>query len=345
MDTPALPATTIAIERMIFHLVGPDLPKADLLEEFDDLSSFREFFEERLDTALKGVKYEFLSLSGTREALKETLDPKKPNAFVKNSEAMAERFQEIAKMDNRITAGALLFFIFRADGGRRAAVLKFDDQRVIRYSTKPGSKGRKLATLTNVLHTFVKDKSAMQKAAVLWTDGDDDVLLCTDRAGKSGDITDRFREYLGVKRSHTHSELTKLISEVLVATGRKCKGELPDEVRTQLLKRTHDALRKLEAFDPDDPAPLLNAVFGPIAADSEIPKEFARGLKKRKIQDEPISFDPDVLPTATKKIRETIEGVQVIYTDENVKKGVVTFNELAGGKKCPSSKYLRHARP
>lgn len=182
MDTPPTPASTIVIERMIFHLVGPDLPKADLLEEFDDLKSFREFFEERLEAALKGVKYEFISLSGTRSALKETLDPKKSGAFVKNSEALAERFQDIAKMDSRISAGALLFFIFRFEDVRRAAILKFDDQKVIRYSTKPGAKGRKLAKLTNILHTFVEDKSAMQKSAVLWTDEEEDVLLFTDRA-------------------------------------------------------------------------------------------------------------------------------------------------------------------
>jgi len=318
---------------MIFHLVGPDLPKADLLEEFDDLKSFREFFEERLEAALKGVRYEFISLSGTRSALKETLDPKKSGAFVKNSEALAERFQDIAKMDSRISAGALLFFIFRFEDVRRAAILKFDDQKVIRYSTKPGAKGRKLATLTNILHTFVEDKSAMQKSAVLWTGEEEDVLLCTDRAGKSGDITDRFREYLGVKRSHTHSELTLLIQDALVGTGRKCKLELPEEVRTQLLSRTREALKKIKAFDPNDPAPLLNAVFGPISEDSAIPKEFARALRKKKIQDEPVSFDASAFPATTRRIRETVEGVQVIYTDENVKKGVVTFNDLPGGRK------------
>jgi hypothetical protein len=331
MDTLPASPDTIVIERMIFHLVGPELEEADLLAEFDDFGPYKKFFAGRLQAALKGVKYEFLPISGLRDALTPVLKGKK--AFVAQSELLAKQFQAIAKLDNRITAGALIFFIFKVNDIRHAALLKFDDHRVIRYRTKAGAAGRKKAVLQSIVHTFVEDKSAMQKSAILWSENEEDVLLCTDRAGKSGDITDRFREYLGAKRSHSHSELTQIVHDALIAVGRKCKDELPKEIRNQLVSRTRDALKKLKTFDPADPAPLLNAVYGPIDADSNIPDEFKRALKKRKIQDEPVSFDKDLFPVSAKKVRETDEGVRIIYTEENEQKGVVKFEDLPGGKK------------
>lgn len=319
---------TLTIERMIFHIVGPQFAEPDLLAEIDDLSPYADFFVERLTATLKGSVYLFNHVSSVRDLVASTLtDPEK---FVPASEDMARRFQDYYKQDKRLAPGVLMFFLFRLGTARMAAIVKFDDKRVIAYRTVLKD-GKKHPELQNILHTFIQERSALQKSAVIKIEDVGGRLVCIDRNGEHGDLTDRFRQFLDARREMTHSDMTKRIYDAVLETGRQCAGELSKEVKAQLRFRAREVLEKLGGYDPEKRAELVNAIFG--AVSDKVHQAFGRALGSKKVLDEPVRFDVSKLPKGTRRIKETIEGVQVIYTPEDEANGTVTFPPAPGGKK------------
>lgn len=321
----------ITIDRMIFHIVGAHLATPDLLEEIGDITPYADFFAERLEAALRGSAYRFRHASTLRDKVKEALE--NPGAkFVETSHVLARRFQELYEIDRRLSPGALMFFLFHSGREQLAAVLKFDDTRVIAYHTEVRA-GRKHPILQDLMHTFVQERTAMQKSAIIRMEDEGGQLICTDRNGQHGDLTDRFRDYLDARRELSHADMTKRLFDAIMATGKACADELPQEVRGQLRSRARQALDRMQGYDPDRRAELVNAVFGGLDENAKVHEKFSSELKKRKIRDEPIRFDTAQLPTTTRRIRETTEGVMVIYKPEDVEAGNVTFGDAPGGRK------------
>lgn len=322
---------TISIERMIFHVVGPKQTEPELLTEVDDISPYADFFIERLHNSLHGSLYHFSTASSLRDHINRALDD--PNAFVEVSEILARRFQEYYDVDKRLVAGVLMLFLLRRGDDRLAAVVKFDNTRVISYETQDIPGGRKKAVLTNLLNTFVQERAAMQKSAVITILPQGGSLVCTDRAGQHGDLTDRFREFLDARRDLTHAQMTKRLYESLLTTGRECAAELPAEVIGQMGARIRAALRTDAGYNPEDPSALLVSAFGPLDNDSRVHATFARHMKAAKILSEPIRFDDAELPRSSRHIKETDEGVQVIYPPEAEQNGYIRFEPGQGGRK------------
>lgn len=321
---------TITIERMIFHIVGAQLTAADLLEEIADVTPYEDFFAERLRSAFRGAAYRFKVASTMRDKVKEALDS--ADRFVPVSHVLAARFQELYLIDKRLSPGAVMFFLFRRGDDRFAAVLKFDDTRVIAYRTEVRA-GRKHAVLQDLMNTFVQERAAMQKSAVIKIEEEGGQLLCTDRSGHHGDLTDRFRDFLDARREMTHADMTKRLFDAIMNTGRACADELPREVRSQLRGRARQALERMGGYNPEQRAELVHAVFGALDADSKVHEKFSSALKAAKIRDEPIRFDTTNLPVGARRIKETTEGVMVVYKLEDVESGVVRFADAPGGRK------------
>jgi len=323
-------ADAITIDRMIFHIVGADLADPDLLEEIVDITPYADFFIERLKSAFRGSAYRFKHASTLRDRVREALDD--PAKFVSTSHTVAHRFQELYLIDRRLSPGAVMFFLFRRGEERLAAVMKFDDTRVIAYRTELRA-GRKHPILQDLMHTFVQERTAMQKSAVIAIDEDGGRLICTDRNGQHGDLTDRFRDFLDARREMSHADMTKRLFNAIMATGKACADVLPREVRNQLRGRARQALDQMQGYDPERRGELVNAVFGPLDEGSKVHEKFSSELKKAKIRDEPIHFDTAQLPAATRRIKETTEGVLVVYKVEDVQAGTIQFADAAGGRK------------
>ncbi|MBK3735705.1 hypothetical protein GAY29_21905 [Azospirillum brasilense] len=323
-------STTISIDRMIFHVVGPHLEQPVLLTEVDDIEPYADFFVDRLESSLRGSLYHFSTASTLRDQIDRALTD--PSQFVGVSEILARRFQEYYDVDKRLVAGVLMLFLLRRGDERLAAVVKFDHTRVISYETEDLPDGRKRAVLANLMTTFVQERTAMQKSAVITITAEGGTLVCTDRAGQHGDLTDRFREFLDARRDLTHAQMTKRLYEALLATGKECAAELPAEVVGQMAARIRAALRSDGGYDPDNPAAMLASAFGPLDNGARVHATFARNLKSAKILSEPIRFDPAELPRSNRRIKETDEGVQVIYTPEAEQDGYIRFEPAQGGR-------------
>lgn len=323
------PVSEIVLDRMIFHIVGRHLNEPDILTEVDDIEPHRSFFTERLEATMRGAKYVFRTGSSFRDLIAEAVSNK--DKFVEVSETLARRFQEYYVDDKRLSPGVIMLFSFEHAGKNLCALVKFDDKSVVSYKTKEDG-DKKRPVLENIKNTFVQEKSAMHKSAVVYIQDEGGTLICVDRSGKRGDLTDKFRQYIDARRELSDAELTKRLYEAVLETGKKCAEHIPPESAGELKKRARDALATGSGYDPENPNEFLLSVFGQLPDDSPLFSQFKNSLKSRNILDEPIEFDESDLPPASKKIRETFHGVRVIYSDEDVGREI-SFPDHGDGKK------------
>ena len=81
---------TLTIKRMIFHVVGKNLPGPILLSEISP-PAFTDFFLARVKSAMTGNLFEFKSTSNTEKILREI--SKDGLTFAINSQLLAADFQ------------------------------------------------------------------------------------------------------------------------------------------------------------------------------------------------------------------------------------------------------------
>lgn len=94
------------LERIIFHIVSPDLETPRILMEVDTPEDYSKFFIDRLKETLKGTTYIFQEESWVKAQIKNAMTS--PHAFVDTSERLAQKFQELFKSDKRLIPGALM---------------------------------------------------------------------------------------------------------------------------------------------------------------------------------------------------------------------------------------------
>jgi len=315
------------IERMIFHIIGPGLKAPEILEEVEDPSIYEQFFLERLDETAKGTSYSFNSASGVEQQVKTALSSK--HAFVDCSEILAHRFQEMFDKDARLIAGVIMFFKIKTPSDTYAAIIKYDDIRVISYKTQLTDQGKKRPILDIILNTFVQDRKALQKSAIINTTNESKII-CIDRSGKNGDITDKFRQFLDAQREFDHSTLTDRLLAATVETIKKNKGILPQHLTKRLKSAAREALSAIKNFDPKKPESLLAALFGNHPEMEKLKETFERELKKQKIHNEKVEIDHTKIGAKKKLIRETHEGIRIIYEQEHIDNKLIEFYEKNG---------------
>ncbi len=117
----------LRIDRMIFHVVGPDLDDPVLLAEFDP-PIFTEFFLGRVKSALGGNAYRFRPDSPTMATLREIGGD--DAAFVDGSERLAQAFQHEHRK-NSIDGVFFLFLLSTAEDRQLFALVKYDNDQVL----------------------------------------------------------------------------------------------------------------------------------------------------------------------------------------------------------------------
>ncbi|PXX76577.1 hypothetical protein SAMN05660489_00173 [Pseudomonas sp. LAMO17WK12:I10] len=330
IDEEIVLSSTSTVERIIFHIVGPKLKAPLILTEVEDPSTHSDFFIDRLIETTKGTAYTFNVASGVKQQI--SLATTSEHAFVDCSEILAQRFQELYENDKRLIPGVLMLLKIKSENNTYAAIIKYDDIKVISYKTQATHDGKIKPILDLILNTFVQDKKALQKSALINVQNDAGQLICIDRSGKNGDITDMFKKYLDSSRKFTHETLTDRLLNALIETATSNKEIIPAEILRKIKTAAKDAISSISAFNPKSPSTLLSALFGPLHTNEKIKNTFEKALKKQKILNETIKIPAGYFKRALKKVRETQEGVRVIYTQEHIDSGAIEFTEQGGYK-------------
>jgi hypothetical protein len=299
-------ADRLSLDRMIFHGVGPDASDLVLLDEVDP-ACFRPFFLDRVKETLAGNAFRFQALSPVRQGLAAvTLAPE---SFAAQSQALARLFH--THHTGNTKRGVFFVIELTLEGERLYSLIKYDHQKVLTYRLDRGPAGLR-AIIDEIVDTFVEEKQALQKSALirLTPDGGDADII--DRTVRQ-DISTYFKAFLGVERAFSAADLTRALNDAAVLAGRKCQDQLTDEVKTSLLSRVHDTMETLGAFEPDAADTFLAGVFGPLPEDSALPERFQDALRQHRLAGESFAFDMSGLSKPEKREIVTEEGIRIVY--------------------------------
>lgn len=316
------------IEKMIFHVVGKDPSCPLVLDQIVEVGAHDDFFRKRILDTLRGAKYQFLEISGIRTALIRAATDEMN--FVNESINLAKRFQSLYSGDHRLSNGVLLLLQIRAMDEIVFDIIKFDHDPAVGYRFREEN-GHRTAILSEISSHFSKHKESMQKSALIRPNGNNSMVCAIDRSSRI-DITSPFQQFLDVRRALSHKELTSRMYEAICKVGMQHKDHLDREIAKNLKMRAHAALVKLGAYAPDQADILKAAVFGALPEDNPIHRAFEAELKRRHIADEPIEFDPQVLPPPRRFIKETEEGVRISIPESALDR--VAEVPLPSGERC-----------
>jgi len=194
---------SITIEEFIFHIILQEEEEPGYLEAVVISDEQKQFFRDRLIDVSQGNQYIFENkeTAGTYKLCTEILENTTEN-FLRVSKSLTADFK--GRHSKNTSNGVFITALARIDGKRDLIFLvKLDHKKVYRYQVKDAT-----ALLEEIKNTFIEDKSAVQKVALI--DVSDHYIwdaLVYDRA-KPGGITDYFKAFLAVKLRDTPSKWT-----------------------------------------------------------------------------------------------------------------------------------------
>lgn len=312
----------IEIERMIFHVVGPEDTNLVLLEEIDP-GDHATFFVDRLRSAANGVMFDFVAASPVLASLRRI--EADADRFVPETKDLATLFNGMHS--GSASVGVFLVFALRVGGERLYAIVKYDHEEVLSYTIEEEDEVRR-ALIAALTSTFVRSPDALQKAAIIRLTDAGGELSVRDRVSPSK-ITRYFQGFLGARRRFEQSQLTQALSDIAKKTARRHAQTLGPAVMSQLNRRVYEAVQAQPGFDPANREPFLAAVFGPLAEDSPVRATFDKELRNSRIENEIFDFDREAIPRPRRKHMVTDEGIEVIYDRQYEDR--VTREERPGG--------------
>ncbi|MGA9581655.1 MAG: nucleoid-associated protein [Allosphingosinicella sp.] len=296
----------ITIERMIFHVVGPEGTPLVLLEEIEP-GEHAAFFVDRLRSAANGVMFDFVAASPVLASLRRIEE--QPNRFASETKDLATLFNEMHT--GAASVGVFLVFALRVGEERLYAMVKYDHEEVLSYTIQEEDDVRR-ALIAALESTFVRSPDALQKAAIIRLTGAGGELSVRDRVAPSK-ITRYFQSFLGARRRFQSDQLTSTLSDITKKTARRHADELGANIMGQLNRRVYEAVQAQPGFDPANREPFLAAVFGPLPEESPVRRTFDKELRNNRIESEVFDFDKDAVPRPRRKHLVTNEGIEVIY--------------------------------
>lgn len=194
---------SITIEEFIFHIIIQEEEEPRYLDAVTISEEHKIFFRNRLIDVSQGNQFLFTdkSTSATFKHCKEIVTDTNKN-FLTASKSLTADFK--SRHSKNTTNGVFITALAKINGERNLIFLvKLDHKKVYRYQVKDAR-----ALLEEIKNTFIEDKSAIQKVALI--DVSDyyiwDVLVY-DRA-KPGGVTEYFKNFLTVKLRDTPSKWT-----------------------------------------------------------------------------------------------------------------------------------------
>jgi hypothetical protein len=296
----------LRIERMVFHLVGPREEEFVRLEAMDP-GRFSGFFIDRILSVSSGAEYRFSDASATRERLHRIAENE--HVFQDESEQLARDFQRMH--GGSAAAGAFLIFVLTAEEERFFALLKYDDETVLTYDVEEGEAGRKRATLDALERTFVQNRNALQKSALIRLDDAGGTLTVVDRQNPQK-VARYFENFLDATRVHSDAELTKRLVEVTREVIKQNRDHVSADVYRDMARRTFDAASGRGDIDGDNQKAFLETVIGgALPDDHPLVEKFTSALRRARIDGAPVRLDPTAVSRPSARRYETVNGIKI----------------------------------
>jgi hypothetical protein len=316
---------SLRIEQSVFHIVGPGEEHFQLLTAFD-AGKHAPFFLGRVKSVNSGNRYEFLEDSPVRAQLARISRDK--STFQEESEKLATSFN--TAHGGNTAVGAFLIFVLSCKPGRLFALLKFEDERVLSYDyqIRRGQAERPKPTFGEIERTFVQNRNALQKAALIRLGRAGDDICVVDRQNPQRPAA-YFEQFLLVRRRRTEQELTKTIVDVTRNVAQKHRASLPPEAMRNLAQRLYDASQSGASVDGENAENWLRSIFGPLPDDSPVLNDFRSALKREGMAGESFVLRKDAIPAPKNRRVETLNGVKLTFP-VGLKSSVVSVNRDKG---------------
>lgn len=301
----------LRIESMILHVVGE--------EEFEPQPAraveHANFFIGRiLDTDAAAV-YEFKAVSGSRDHLQAMATG--AMTFEAGAQELAREFSRLHGTTTR--DGAFLIFELRTDVAdvRLYSLIKYDYREAIEQMDGEDGQQR----LRRIIHAFIDDKKAIQKAAIIRVvNGQAEPMISArDRTRPAPEIADYFATFLDVERTRSDADLNRLLTEALRKTLIESKDLLPNGDVSKAFRAAKGILRDRQEIDEDAVVDAVVAAAGHPADEQTVATLRRRTIQKLKTQRlTGIAFPPDrqILRKPNLRKISTVEGVVLMYPDE-----------------------------
>lgn len=300
---------SLQIENMILHVVGGK----DFTPESKRKVEHSQFFIRRIVEADAQPIYSFDARSTTKLMLEQIASGRLE--FEQGAQDLSREFSRL-HVGGSID-GALFIFELTCDepGTKFYCLIKYDYREAIEQSEQDGE-----SLLRKIVHAFIDDKKAIQKAAIVRVKGGTaDLSVATkDRAKTAPAIGDYFAKFLNVNRTLSDTELTANAVQALKLAITECKQYLPDQDVPKAFRVAKAILRGRAEIGEDA---IVEAVQA--AAENPVDEAIASAIKDislRKIKGARLtglSFKPDRQLLGRPPVRriKTIEGVVLTYPD------------------------------
>jgi hypothetical protein len=301
---------SLAIERMILHVVGTDgfTPQPEMAVEQG------AFFVERIRNAAVDGVHLFNKGSLTQKLVEEMAARKVP--FESGGQGLADSFSRL----HVGTSADGAFFVFQLathdPATKLFSLIKYDYRLVLELVTGKGAQH-----LREVVQAFVKEPRAIQKSCLIRVRGGiaDELVSAFDRMGRTPDLTDYFGRFLDVRRERSDDELSSALNEALRATLSEVQPHLPKRDVIAALEIGKDSLRGRAVVDD---SAIREAVF--VAAGSPDDEAIRnaldaatdRQLGRHRLGGVAFHANPAVLAKRPRRRIKTAEGVTVVYPGE-----------------------------
>lgn len=318
---------SLKIERMVFHLIGPRPEDCQKLEALDP-GVYEDFFVGRLRSVNSGTPMHFRESSPTLRALQELNANRNDDAvFQRLSEELADSFKD--HHGGSTSAGAFLVFQIATatEGTGIYAFLKYDDETVLTYDLLPAADGRRKVSLEQFHRTFVQNKEALQKSALIRLSSKVNSIVAKDRSNPK--IARYFVGFLGAEREIEDSDATVTYVRAAKAAMRAAKKEVPEDVFEERGQRTYDAVKKGGDIEPGKHKAFLDTVCGfSVPENSKLFRSFDGAIKRARLDGAGISLDPKAVKAPQARRYRTSRGVVVKVPNEASERVEIDTNRI-----------------
>lgn len=304
---------SIRLEHFVFHVIDTQSDEPHYLDRVELTNDQAQFFEHRIAEASVGNQYQFRdSATGTPSRCAEIVDDP-TSKFLEESKNLTRDFHEHHLGNVNSGAFVVAHFSIEIDGVRISmiAMLKMDHKKVYEYFVEQ-QRRESVARMREVVESFVEDKTAIQKAAIVdITDTFDWDILASERRNPDG-IAHYFRIFLHAVESETPSKLTQKAVTAVGEWSRANQDALPESPR-HYRQRAIGYMEHHGHFDTDQFVDMVVYERDPEKKDN-IVSSLTNSLEEKGIAGQRFSTRPDSIKSKVKRTTlKTEEGVNLTW--------------------------------
>ncbi len=325
---------SLRIKKLIFHVIDVNANGEDKVKPLDELildAEQNHFFLERIKSVASGIQYNFIEhAEQTKAPCKQLLSDQ--GEFKNHSLVLTQSFASYHKKN--MSSGVFVVAIIESNYTDKEKIdlvfiAKFDHRNVYQITVQENATGTgNQAVMKKIADTLVEDKSAIQKSALINLDSTKyswDVMADERKLTLKGEITDYFREFLGVTLREVASVLTQRAVQIVskwiytqddLPTGEEKGNYKSRAVAYMETHATFDLVEYLDAVVRDEE----NA-----ERKSQMIKTLKEKLNEAGIANQKFQTRPNSLPKKLKKqLWKTTEGVTIEFLGEAEDFGIIT---------------------